>query len=173
MLLDALAVISICYYERMDAKEVAKVFKMFQGAKRRYTETIIGDIVCVDDYAHHPTEVKATIKATRQKYPDKKIITVFQPHTFTRTEEFAEDLANVMNTVDYSYVLDIHPAREKQEDYPNVTSDIILNQLNHGEHLDMNDVDKLLKWENAVILFMSPNDLSKLELGYQEKLKEK
>lgn len=171
LLLDALAVISICYYERMDAKEVGKVLKTFGGAKRRYTETAIGDIVCVDDYAHHPTEVRATIKATKQKYPKKKIITVFQPHTFTRTQEFAEELAEVMNLADYSYVLDIHPAREKQEDYPNVTSDIIIDKLEHGEHINIDEADKLLKWEDAVILFMSPNDISRLELDYQEKLK--
>lgn len=172
MLLDALAVISICYYERMDAKEVNKIFKTFKGAKRRYTETIIGDVVCVDDYAHHPTEVKATIKATKQKYPDKKIITVFQPHTFTRTKEFASELASVMNTVDYSYVMDIHPARESQEDYPDVTSDLIISKLDHGEAITMDDSDKLLKWDNAVILFMSPNDLSKLEEDYMKKKKE-
>lgn len=171
MLLDALAVISICYYERMDAKEVAKIFKTFPGAKRRYTETIVGDIVCVDDYAHHPTEVKATIKATRQKYPNKKIITVFQPHTFTRTKEFASELAEVMNTVDYSYVMDIHPARESQEDYPDVTSDLILRELKHGEAIAMEESDKLLKWDDAVILFMSPNDLSKLEQDYMDKKK--
>ena len=173
MLLDALAVISICFYERMEAKEVNKIFKTFPGAKRRYTETIIGDIVCVDDYAHHPTEVRATIKATKQKYPNKKIIIVFQPHTFTRTKEFAEELAEVMNTADYTYIMDIHPAREKQEDYPDVTSDIILNQLEHGEHITLLEADKLLAWENAVILFMSPNDISKLELSYQQKLKER
>lgn len=173
LLLDALAVISICYYERIDAKEVNKVFKTFSGAKRRYAETIVKDIVVVDDYAHHPTEVKATIKATKQKYPNKKIIIVFQPHTFTRTKEFADELAGVMNTADYSYVLDIHPAREKQEDYPEVTSDIILNKLNQGEHISIDESDKLLKWEDAVILFMSPNDLSKLENDYINKLKEK
>lgn len=173
MLLDALACLSICYYERMDAKQVGKVFKEYHGAKRRYTETIIDDVVCVDDYAHHPTEVKATIKATKQKYPDKKIITVFQPHTFTRTEEFASELAEVMNTVDYSYVMPIHPAREKQEDYPEVTSEMIVKLLDHGEIITMDEADKLLVWENAVILFMSPNDLSKLENDYQTKLKEK
>lgn len=169
MLLDALAVISICYYERIEAKEVNKIFKTFPGAKRRYTETVIGDVVCVDDYAHHPTEVKATIKATKQKYPNKKIITVFQPHTFTRTQEFAHELAGVMNTVDYSYVMPIHPAREKQEDYPEVTSDLILKELTHGEAITMEESDKLLRWNDAVILFMSPNDLSKLEEDYQQK----
>ena len=64
MLLDALAVIAICYYERIDAKEVSKIFKTFKGAKRRFSETVVGENIIIDDYAHHPNEAKATLKAT-------------------------------------------------------------------------------------------------------------
>ena len=77
MLLNTLAVIGICYYERLDAKDVARELKSFTGAQRRFSETKIGDTIIVDDYAHHPEEIKATIKAAKQKYPDKKIIAVF------------------------------------------------------------------------------------------------
>jgi len=66
MLLDVLACISICYYERIDAKDAAKALKTFKGAKRRFSEKIIDDTVIIDDYAHHPNEVKATIKAVKQ-----------------------------------------------------------------------------------------------------------
>src|SRR5699024_1474077 len=69
MLLNSLAVIAICAYERFEAKEVAKALKTFKGAKRRFNEEVIGDVVLVDDYAHHPTEVRSTIRAARQKYP--------------------------------------------------------------------------------------------------------
>lgn len=163
MLMDALAVIATCYYERLEAKAVAKVFKTFEGAKRRFSETVVGNTIIIDDYAHHPNEVKATIKAVKQKYPSKKIVTVFQPHTFSRTQEFAEDLANAMNHADYSYVMEIHPAREKQEDFPEVTSKLIIGRLNHGEPISMEDAEFLAKHKDSVILFMSPNDLSKLE----------
>lgn len=173
MLLDALAVIGSCYYERIEAKEVARIFKTFEGARRRFTETTIGDMVVIDDYAHHPNEVRATLKAVKQKYPDKKIISVFQPHTFSRTKEFASELASVMNQADESYVLPIHPAREKQEEFEGVTSNLILEQLDHGFPLNLEEVEKLEQYENAVLLFMSPNDLSKLEQDvisyYQEK----
>lgn len=172
MLMNALAVISVCYYERMEAKEVAKLLKTFKGAKRRFSETKVGKTIIIDDYAHHPNEVKATIKATKQKYPDKKIVTIFQPHTFSRTKEFADDLANVMNLADYSYVLDIHPAREIQEDFSDVTSDLIIKQLNHGEHINLDESDKLVKHKDSVILFMSPNDLSSLEEEVISKLEE-
>lgn len=163
MLLDALAVIATCYYERIEAKELARELKTFTGARRRFDETKVGDNIIVDDYAHHPNEVKATIKAAKQKYPEKKIIAVFQPHTFTRTDEFKEELATVLNTVDKAYIMDIHPAREKQEDYPDVTADVIINKLENGEHIAIDEAHKLEDIENTVVLFMSPNDISKLE----------
>ena len=173
MLLDALAVIATCYYERIEAKDLAKVLKTFEGAKRRFQETEIGNNIIIDDYAHHPNEVKATIKAIKQKYPDKKIITVFQPHTFTRTKEFADDLVNVMSTVDKAYIMDIHPARERQEDYPEITSDIILDNLSNGEHITLEDANKFENIENTVVAFMSPNDLSVLEKQVIEMLENK
>ena len=173
MLLDALAVIATCYYERIEAKDLAKVLKTFEGAKRRFQETEIGNNIIIDDYAHHPNEVKATIKAIKQKYPDKKIITVFQPHTFTRTKEFADDLVNVMSTVDKAYIMDIHPARERQEDYPEITSDIILNNLPNGEHITLEEAHKFENIENTVVAFMSPNDLSVLEKQVIEMLENK
>ena len=171
MLLDALAVISVCYYERLDVKEVSKLLKTFHGAKRRFTETVVDDTIIIDDYAHHPNEVKATIKSIRQKYPDKKLVTVFQPHTFSRTKEFANALASAMNLADYSYVLEIHPAREKQEDFEGVTSKLIIDQLDHGEAITMNDSSTLVQYKGSVILFMSPNDLSTLENETMEKIK--
>lgn len=163
MLLDALACISICYYERIDFKEVSKYLKTFKGARRRFSETVLNDIIVIDDYAHHPNEVKATIKATKQKYPDKDIIAVFQPHTFSRTKEFSEELTEVLNLATSSYVLDIHPAREKQEDYPDVTSNIIVDKLNNGKLIKIDDYSLFENLKNTVILFMSPNDLSTLE----------
>ncbi len=171
MLLDALAVISVCYYERLDVKEVSKLLKTFHGAKRRFTEIVVDDTIIIDDYAHHPNEVKATIKSVRQKYPDKKLVTVFQPHTFSRTKEFANALASAMNLADYSYVLEIHPAREKQEDFEGVTSKLIIDQLDHGEAITMNDSSTLAQYKGSVILFMSPNDLSTLENETIEKIK--
>lgn len=162
-LLDSLAVITICYLENIESNLVQKYFKDFSGAKRRFTETIVGNNVIIDDYAHHPNEVKSTINAIHQKYPDKKVIAIFQPHTFTRTKEFASDLAKVFSEVDEAYIMDIHPAREKQEDYPDVTKDIIINKLKNGHALTISDASILNVYDNAVFIFMSPNDISKLE----------
>ena len=172
MLLDALAVIAVCYYERLDAKEVAKSLKTFEGAKRRFTETKIGNIVIVDDYAHHPSEVRATIKSAKQKYPDKKIVAVFEPHTFSRTQEFADELAKVFNTIDKSYIMDVFPAREKQEDYPGVNANSIIDLLDNGEYIDGSMVDKLKELENTVVLFMSPKEIYNLKQDYINYLEE-
>ena len=60
--------------------------------------------------------------------------------------------------------MDIHPSREKQEDYPSITSNLIIDELEHGEHISIDDAKVLNKYENAVFLFMSPNDISKLEI---------
>lgn len=162
-LLDALAVITLCYLERVDYREVYNNLKEFRGAKRRFTEKIVGNNIIIDDYAHHPNEVKATINAIKQKYPDKKIVIIFQPHTYTRTKEFANDLINVFNNADASYILDVHPAREKQEDYPDITSDIIISKLDNGYHINIDESSKLKDYDNTVFAFMSPNDISKLE----------
>jgi len=172
MLMNTLAVIAVCYYERIEAKDLAKILKSFKGARRRFSEKIVGDTILIDDYAHHPNEVKATIKSAKQKYPDKDIIAIFEPHTFTRTKEFAEDLVNVLNQANYSYIMDIHPSREKQEDYPDVTSDMIISKLDKGEHLNIDEAKKLEKHKGSVILFMSPNDISSLENDLEKLLED-
>ena len=171
-LLDALAVITICYLENINSIEVDKVFKTFKGAKRRFTETIVGNNIIIDDYAHHPNEVKSTINSIKQKYPNKKIVAIFQPHTFSRTKNIYKELCEILNGVDYSYILDIHPAREKQEEYPDITSDIIINNTNNCHHIEDKDSGDLFKYNNTVFAFMSPNDLSILENDLIEKLKE-
>ena len=170
-LLDALAVITVCIEENIPYEEVQTNLKEFKGAKRRFTETIVGNNIIIDDYAHHPNEVKATIEAIRQKYKDKKLVIIFQPHTFSRTKEFANDLIKVFNMADVTYLLDIHPARERQEDYPNITSDMIISKLNNGYHININEANKLANYNNTVFAFMSPNDISKLESDLEKLLK--
>ena len=171
-LLNALAIIAVCYYERIEAKEVAKKLKTFTGTKRRFQETIIEDTIIIDDYAHHPTEIKATIKAIKQKYENKPIIAIFQPHTFTRTKEFADEYCEIFNKIDKTYLMDIHGAREEQTDY-NITSKDLITKIDHAESISLEEAEKLLKHKGSVILFMSPNDISKLENDYIELLNSK
>lgn len=172
MLLNALAVISVCYYERLEAKEVAKYLKTFKGAKRRFKENIIGDIVTIDDYAHHPTEVKVTIKAARQKYPNKKIVAILKTHTLSRTKEMADDFVEALNLADDAYVMDVGVDRE-EIGYDDVDYHVILDKLRNGKYMSLDRVDELLKYENAVLIFMSSKDIYVLQKEYEKRLKEK
>lgn len=162
-LLDALAAIAVCYYERLEAKEVQKIFKTFTGAKRRFTETVVGESIIIDDYAHHPNEVNATLHSIRQKYEGKKIVSIFQPHTFSRTKEFLDDFVRVFEKVDKAYFLDIHPAREAKEDYPDIASENIVEKLENASMITLEEAEKLREEGDAVFIFMSPNDISVLE----------
>ncbi len=162
-LLNTLAVIGICYFEKINIEEIKKYLSNFKGAKRRFNIININKSVIIDDYAHHPNEVKATINAVKQKYPNKKIIVIFEPHTYSRTKEFKNEFIKIFNEVDESYIMDIHGARENKEDFKNITSDIIINKLKNGHHINIDEAYKLSKYENSVFLFMSPNDISKLE----------
>ena len=173
MLLNALAVIAVCHYERIDAKVVAKSLKTFKGAERRFKETFIGNNVIIDDYAHHPAEVKVTIKAARQKYPDKQLIAIFKPHTFSRVEEFADDFASALNLADKAYVMDINYDREKKEDYPGIDAYTIIDKLDNGDYIEQGMAEKLLQYDNAVILFMSSKEIYLLEDEYKKELEEK
>lgn len=172
MLLNALAVISVCYYERLEAKDVAKYLKTFKGAKRRFKENIIGDIVTIDDYAHHPTEVKVTIKAARQKYPDKKIVAILKTHTLSRTKEMADEFVEALNLADDAYVMDVGVDRE-EIGYDDVDYHVILDKLRNGKYMSLDKVDELLKYENAVLIFMSSKDIYVLQKEYEKRLKEK
>lgn len=165
MLLDALAVISLCYYERIEAKEVCKELKNFHGARRRFNETIVGSNVLIDDYAHHPTELKCTIKSAKQKYPDKKLVVIWGPHTYSRTKAFKDEYIEVLKTVDKAYIMDIYAAREQKGDIDIDVNDII-KAIPNSEHINYSEIDKLLPYEDSVLLFMSPNDLTDFEKDY-------
>ena len=169
-LLNTLATIAVCSYERLEAKEVAKSLKTFKGAKRRFAETVIDDIVIIDDYAHHPTELKATIKAIKQKYENKNITVVFQPHTYSRTKEFQNEYIDILKSIDKAYIMDIHGARENQEDF-DITSEDLIKKIKNAESINIDEAEKLTKIKNSVILFASPNDISKLENDYINLLK--
>lgn len=173
MLLNALACIAVCHYERKDARDVAKYLKTFKGAERRFKETFIGNNVIIDDYAHHPQEVKVTIKAARQKYPDKKVIAIFKAHTFSRVQDFLDDFVNALNLADKAYVMDINYDREDPNDYPGIDAYTIIDKLKNGDYIEKGMAEKLLEYENSVILFMSSKEIYLLENEYIELLKKK
>ena len=112
-ILNATAVIGNLYVAGFDMDLVAEHLKTFSGVKRRFTEKIISGTVVIDDFAHHPTEIIATLDAARQKYPSKEIVAIFQPHTFTRTIALLDEFAEALNEADAVYLAQIYgSARE-------------------------------------------------------------
>jgi len=105
-------------------EEIQKGLKAFDGVGRRFQ--ILGDergIIVIDDYAHHPTEIRATISAARARYPDRRIVAVFQPHLFSRTQDFAREFGEALAEADEVWVSEIYPARE--DPIPGVTGVLV------------------------------------------------
>jgi UDP-N-acetylmuramate--alanine ligase len=100
----------------------------FEGIHRRFDYRIrTNDIVYIDDYAHHPEELRYTIQSVRELYPGKHITGIFQPHLYTRTRDFADEFAQSLNMLDSLILLDIYPARE--EPIEGVTSKMIFEKV--------------------------------------------
>ena len=158
MIENALACIYMSYLEGISLEDITKYLNEFHGAKRRFSEETVGDVVLVDDYAHHPNEVATVLKTARQKYPDKELVPVLIPYTISRTEAFYQDFAEVLKEADKVYVTDIEPARENPKDFPGITSDLIINAIPGAEHISKEEISKLYKHKNAVIPFMGCKD---------------
>ncbi|TSD00812.1 MAG: UDP-N-acetylmuramate--L-alanine ligase [Parcubacteria group bacterium Athens0714_25] len=128
-LLNAAAAISVCYRLNLDMKEVADALRTFKGTARRFE--YVGkrnDAILIDDYAHHPEEVKAMLKSARSLYERKNIIALFHPHSFTRTEALLGDFAQSFDNADKVFVLDIYGSA--REEKGNVSSQNLVDQIN-------------------------------------------
>jgi UDP-N-acetylmuramate--alanine ligase len=110
---NAVAAIEVALHLGIDPEKIRKALASFLGVKRRF-EYILKDQkhIYIDDYAHHPEELRACIQAVKTLYPGKKLTTIFQPHLFTRTRDFADGFAEVLSMTDELIMLDIYPARE-------------------------------------------------------------
>ena len=133
---NALAAIGAGLGFGLEVPAMAPGLAAFRGVERRFQ--LLGDIdgaLVVDDYAHHPTEVRATIEAARSAAPERRIVVAFQPHLFSRTRDFAREFAEALMLADAVYLADIYPAREQP--LPGVTSDLIgAVMASHGREPD-------------------------------------
>ena len=109
---NAIAAIVVASSLGAKPEKIKAAIKDFKGVKRRYDLHAKGKYVYIDDYAHHPEEIKATIVATKQLFPEKKITVVFQPHLYSRTRDFAAEFGDSLSLADEVLLLDIYPARE-------------------------------------------------------------
>ncbi|ARI76771.1 UDP-N-acetylmuramate--L-alanine ligase [Halobacillus mangrovi] len=162
--LNALSVIAICHYENMSPDQIKKL-STFRGVKRRFTEKEWNNQVLVDDYAHHPIEITATIDSARKKYKDRPVVAIFQPHTFTRTKTFLNEFANSLEQADHVYLCDIFgSARENQG---KLTIENLQELIPQSEVLEIDDIDRLKTYDNGILLFMGAGDIQKFQKAYE------
>ena len=154
---NALGVITLCHYENIPAEIVDQQFATFNGVKRRFSVMELEDRVLVDDYAHHPTEIRATLDSARQKYPGREVIAVFQPHTFSRTAAMLDQFAESLSEADHVYLCDIFGSAREQ--VGELTIQKLIDKVPNSKHLELNDMTDLAAHENPVILFMGAGDI--------------
>jgi len=158
---NALAVFGLLIEIGIGEDEIRNSFKTFLGVKRRFEYHVRrDDLVIIDDYAHHPQELTAFLSSVKQIYPTKKITTIFQPHLFSRTNDFMNEFAAALKLTDKLYLLDIYPARELPME--GVTSQILLDKI------EINDkqmstkttiVADLKKSEHEIIVIVGAGDI--------------
>ena len=132
----------------------------FKGVKRRYDLHAKGKYVYIDDYAHHPEEIKATLVATKELFPEKKITVVFQPHLYSRTRDFAAEFGDSLSLADELLLLDIYPAREMPIE--GVNSEMLLTQVVDCEKslLKKSDlVEELTNPKRELLLTLGAGDI--------------
>ncbi|RMC49113.1 UDP-N-acetylmuramate--L-alanine ligase [Lactobacillus sp. ESL0228] len=167
-ILNTTAVVAVAYKENVPLADIQKGLLTYRGAKRRFSEKDFGETKIIDDYAHHPTEMRATIQATRQKFPHKRLVVVFQPHTFSRTKKYANDFIEILCGVDKAYLTPIYSsAREARGD---IASEDIVAQIPNSEVIDLDNIADLTRNRNSVIVFMGAGDIQKYEEAFEKLL---
>jgi UDP-N-acetylmuramate--alanine ligase len=125
---NAIAAAAVAYTIGIQDEEIIRALLTFEGVERRFDFQVIrDDFVYIDDYAHHPEELKACIRAVREIYPGKKITGIFQPHLFSRTRDFADAFARSLELLDELILLEIYPARENP--IPGINSAMLLEKV--------------------------------------------
>ena len=155
--------------------EIRAAMRTFGGAKRRFDFLLkTPNLVFIDDYAHHPNELTASIQSIRQLYPDKKVTGVFQPHLYTRTRDFVDEFAQSLSLLDDVVLLDIYPARE--EPIPGVTSEIIFDKITSKEKVLLKKAELLPFLKNKeleVLVTLGAGDIERLLPEIKEMLEKR
>lgn len=125
----------------LDDDQLKEGISSFLGVKRRFEKIVEGEITYIDDYAHHPEEIKSVCRAIRSNYPQKSILAIFQPHLYSRTRDFVDGFAEALDGFDKVLLMDIYPARELPID--GVTSKIILDKMK-SDNVSISQEDEIL-----------------------------
>jgi UDP-N-acetylmuramate--alanine ligase len=169
---NALACIAFCLFLGLSEEEIRFGLKTFKGVKRRFEYQIrTSKLVYIDDYAHHPTEIKALIDSVKLIYPNQKITGIFQPHLFSRTKDFMLDFAQELSKMDELILLPIYPARE--EPMEGITSEALLEMctLNNKKVLSPAvSISIVGERTEGIILTIGAGDIDRIVQPLKEKL---
>jgi UDP-N-acetylmuramate--alanine ligase len=155
---NVIAAIAVAQHLKIDPDKIRSAIQNFKGVKRRFEYVIAptlsdngrDEIVFIDDYAHHPEELKALITSAKTLFSDRRCTVVFQPHLFTRTRDFADEFAQILDMANEVILLPIYPARELPIE--GVTSDLILNKIKNP--------NKSLKTKEELLYYLSASKIS-------------
>lgn len=163
-LMNALMAIAMAINFGTPTGAIAIALASFKGIKRRFSYQIkTDDLVYIDDYAHHPTEINAVYQAVRELYPMKKVLAVFQPHLFSRTSDFADDFAKSLANFDEIILMDIYPARELPME--GITSEWLLSKIDNPNKKLVskeNLIDAILESDAPIIVTIGAGDIGEL-----------
>lgn len=172
---NSVGAMALAYLNGVTPEELRHAMATFEGAKRRFDFLLKTDkLVMIDDYAHHPEELAASITSVKELYPDRKVTGIFQPHLYSRTRDFAPEFARSLSLLDELILLDIYPAREKPIE--GVTSKIIFDKVTCPKILCTNEelvplLDK--KKDLEVLLTIGAGDIDQLLMPIKEILERK
>jgi UDP-N-acetylmuramate--alanine ligase len=154
-------------------QEIRKAVILFQGVRRRFDIRInLPGLAFVDDYAHHPEEIRVCIKSIKEYFAGRKITGIFQPHLFSRTRDHADGFAKILDELDEVILLPIYPAREKPIE--GVTSELIFNKMKSGKKrlLEKSDIPGELDSNKIdVLLTIGAGDIDTLVAPIEDKLR--
>ena len=171
-IVNGVVAMAVAYLNRVTPEELKKGMASFQGPKRRFDFHIKSDsLVLIDDYAHHPEELEASIRSVRKLYPERKLKVIFQPHLYSRTNDFYIEFAKSLSLADEVILIPIYPARE--EPMPGVSSQMILDLVTSPkkELVKYNDlVNKINKENTDVLLITGAGDIELLIEPIKRKL---
>ena len=160
--MNATAAILMAIYLKIDINKIKEALETFVNAARRFVLIEEKKNVIIDDYAHHPTEIKATLKAARNKYKDKKIIAIFKPNVYSRFVNFKDQYIEAFNEADYTYLTKVESNRERYEDYVGYDSNIITDVCSNCSLLDEKDMSVLKEYKDVCFVVMSCADVANI-----------
>lgn len=159
--MNALAAVAIADIYGISPEIIKERLESFKGVQRRFSYKIkTENLILIDDYAHHPAEISAVENSVREMYPNEKVLAIFQPHLFSRTQDFANEFANSLASFDELLLLDIYPARELPIE--GVTSSWLLEKVSLSNKKLITEeeiVDCISKSEAKVVVMLGAGDI--------------